>query len=62
MDEIKQYMNGQPDKDEAADTVLNASLPFLKADECELVKCELSGIVQEMKEEHQQSRNQGFHR
>gem|GEM_PF-4253087 len=26
-------MNGQPDKEKAAGTVLNASLPFLKADE-----------------------------
>jgi len=31
--DIKRYMNGQPDKEKAAGTVLNASLPFLKADE-----------------------------
>ena len=31
--DIKRYMNGQPDKEEAAGTVYNASLPFLKADE-----------------------------
>ncbi len=30
-------MNSQPDKEEAADNVLNASLPFLKSDECERV-------------------------
>jgi hypothetical protein len=36
-------MNGQPDKEEAANTVLNASLPFLKSDECERVKGQLSG-------------------
>lgn len=31
--DIKRYMNGQLDKEEAAGTVYNASLPFLKADE-----------------------------
>ena len=36
--DVKRYMNSQPDKDEAAGTVLNASLPFLKSDECERVK------------------------
>ncbi len=30
-------MNGQPDKNKAANTVLNASRPFLKSDECERV-------------------------
>ena len=60
--EIKRYMNGQPDKEEAAGTVYNASLPFLKADECERVKGQLSDIAQDMKEERQQSRSRGFHR
>ena len=59
--DVKRYMNGQPDKDVAADTVLNASLPFLKSDECERVKGQLSYIVQDMKEERQQSRSRGFH-
>ena len=57
----RRYMNSQPDKDEAAGTVLNASLPFLKSDECEKVKGQLSYIVQDMKEEHQKSQNRGFH-
>ena len=60
--DIKRYMNGQPDKDEAANTVLNASRPFLKSDECERVKGQLSYIVQDMKEEEQQNRSCGFHR
>ena len=59
--DVKRYMNGQPDKDVAADTVLNASLPFLKSDECEKVKGQLSYIVQYMKEERQQGRSRGFH-
>ena len=59
--DVKRYMNGQSDKDVAADTVLNASLPFLKSDECEKVKGQLSYIVQDMKEERQQSRSRGFH-
>ena len=59
--DVKRYMNGQPDKDVAADTVLNASLPFLKSEECEKVKRQLSYIVQDMKEEQQQSRSRGFH-
>ena len=59
--DVRRYMNGQPDKDEAADTVLNASRPFLKADESERVKGQLSYIVQEMKEERLQSQNRGFH-
>jgi hypothetical protein len=54
-------MNSQPDKDEAAGTVLNASLPFLKSDEHKRVKGQLSYIVQDMKEERQQSRSRGFH-
>ena len=60
--DVRHYMNGQPDKDEAANTVLNASCPFLKSDECERVKRQLSYIVQEMKEEHQQNRSRGLHR
>ena len=59
--DVKRYMNSQPDKDEAAGTVLNASLPFMKSDECEKVKGQLSYIVQDMKEERQQSRSRGFH-
>ena len=54
-------MNSQPDKDEAAGTVLNASLPFLKSDEHERVKGQLSYIAQDMKEERLQSRSRGFH-
>jgi len=59
--DVKRYMNCQPDKEEAAGTVLNASLPFLKSDECERVKGQLSYIVKDMKEERQQSRNRGYH-
>ena len=59
--DVRRYMNNQPDKDEAANAVLNASHPFLKADECERVKGQLSYIVQDMKEEHKQSRSRGFH-
>jgi len=54
-------MNGQSDKEEAAGTVYNASLPFLKADECVSVKEQLSDIAQDMKEERQQSRSRGLH-
>ena len=54
-------MNGQSYKEIAADNVLQASLPFLKSDECERVKGQLSSIVQDMKEERQQSRSRGFH-
>ena len=60
--DVKRYMNSLPDKDKAADEVLNASRPFLKADESERVKGQLSYIVQDMKEEHQQNRSRGFHR
>ena len=60
--DIKRYMNGQPDKEKAAETVYNASLPFLNREECERVKGQLSYIVQDMKEERQQSRSRGFHR
>ena len=60
--DVRRYMNGQTDKDEAANTVFNASRPFLKADESERVKGQLSYIVQDMKEEQQQSRSRGFHR
>ena len=59
--DIKRYMNGQPDKEEAAGTVYKASLPFLKSDERERVKSQLSDIAKDMKEEHQQSRSRGFH-
>ena len=55
-------MNSQPDKEKAAGTVLKASLPFLKSDECERVKGQLSSIVQDMKEERKQSRSRGFYR
>ena len=58
---VKRYMNSQSDKEEAAGTVFKASLPFLKSDECEKVKGQLSYIVQDMKEERQQSRSRGFH-
>ena len=59
--DIKRYMNGQSDKEEAAGTVYNASLPFLKADECERVKGQLSDIAKGMKEDRQQNRSRGFH-
>jgi len=59
--DVKRYMNSQPDKENAAGKVLNASLPFLKSDECERVKGQLSYIVQDMKEERQQSQSRGFH-
>ncbi len=59
--DVKRYMNSQPNKENAAENVLSASLPFLKADEHERVKGQLSNIVQDMKEEHQQSRSRGFH-
>ena len=59
--DVKRYMNSQPNKEEAAGTVLKASLPFLKSDECERVKGQLSYIVQDMKEEHQKSQNRGYH-
>jgi hypothetical protein len=59
--DVKRYMNSQSDKEEAAGTVFKASLPFLKPDECEKVKGQLSYIVQDMKEERQQSRSRGFH-
>ena len=48
--DVKRYMNSLSDKEEAAGTVLKASLPFLKSDECEKVKGQLSYIVQDMKE------------
>ena len=59
--DVKHYMNSEPDKEKAAGTVLNASLPFLKSDECEKVKGQLSYIVQDMREERQQSQRRGFH-
>ena len=51
--DIKRYMNSQPDKEEAADIVLNASRPFLKADESERVKGNLFDIALDVKEERQ---------
>ena len=59
--DVKRYMNSQPDKEEAAGIVLNASLPFLKSDEHERVKGQLSYIVQDMKEDCQQSQSRGYH-
>jgi hypothetical protein len=59
--DIKRYMNGQPDKEKAAETVYNASLPFLNREECERVKGQLSAISKDMKEDCQQNRNRGFH-
>ena len=44
--DIKRYISGQPDKEEAADTVYNALLPFLKVDECERVKGQLADVDQ----------------
>ena len=59
--DIKRYMNGQPDKEEAAGTVYNASLPFLKADECERVKGQLSDITLDMKGDRRQNQRRRFH-
>ena len=59
--DVKRYMNSRPDKEEAAGIVLNASLPFLKSDEHERVKGQLSYIVQDMKEDCQQSLSRGYH-
>ena len=59
--DVKRYMNSQSDKEEAAGTVLKASLPFLKSDENERVKGQLSYIVQDMKEERQQNQSRGLH-
>lgn len=54
--DIKRYMNSQPDKEEAAETALKASLPFLKSDECDRVKGQLSYIVQDMKKDRHNGR------
>lgn len=54
-------MNSLPDKEEAAGTVLNASLPFLKADECVRVKGQLADIAQDMKEGLRQNQRRRFH-
>ena len=54
-------MNGQLDKEEAAGTVFNASRPFLKADECERVKGQLSDIAQDMKEGLRRNQRRRFH-
>ena len=59
--DVKRYMNSQPDKEEAAGTVLNASLPFLKSDECERVKRQLADIAQDMKEGLRQNQRCRFH-
>jgi len=59
--DVKRYMNSQLDKEKAAGTVLNASLPFLKSDEHERVKGQLSYIVQDMKKERQQTLSRGYH-
>ena len=59
--DVRRYINGQTDKDKAADEVCNASRPFLKADESERVKGQLSYIVQDMKEERQHRQSRGFH-
>ena len=59
--DIKRSMNGQPDKEEAAGTVYNASLPFLKADECERVKGQLSDITLDMKGDRRQNQRRRFH-
>ena len=59
--DIKRYMNGQSDKEEAAGTVYNASLPFLNREECERVKGQLSAISKDMKEERLQTRNCNIH-
>ena len=59
--DVKRYMNSLPDKEDAAGTVLKASLLFLKYEECERVKGQLSYIVQDMKEERQQNPSRGFH-
>ena len=60
--DIKRYMNSQPDKDEAAGIVLNASLPFLKSDEYERVKGNLFDIALDMKKERQQGHSYGHGR
>jgi hypothetical protein len=59
--DVKRYMNSQPDKEEAAETVYNASLPFLNREECERVKGQLSAISQDMKEACLQTRNRNIH-
>ena len=59
--DVRRYMNSQPDKAEAAGTVYNVSLPFLKVDECERVMGQLSDVAQDIKEERQQTRSRGFH-
>ena len=59
--DVKRYMNSQPDMEEAAGTVYNASLPFLKVDECERVKGQLADIAQDMKEGLRQNQRRRFH-
>lgn len=55
-------MNSQPDKEEAADIVLNTSRPFLKADESERVEGNLFDIALDVKEERQQGHSYGHGR
>lgn len=59
--DIKRYMNGQPDKEKVAETVYNASLPFLNREECERVKGQLYAIAKDMKEDCLQARNHNIH-
>ena len=59
--DVRRYMNSQPDKEESAGTVYNASLPFLKVDECERVKGQLADIAQDMKEGLRQNQRRRFH-
>ena len=59
--DVKRNMNSQPDKAEAAGTMLKASLLFLKSDECERVKGQLFYIVQYIKKKRQQHQILRFH-
>ena len=59
--DIKRYINGQPDKEKVAGTVYNASLPFLKVDECERAKGQLADIAQDMKEGLRQNQRRRFY-
>ncbi len=58
---IRLLIGLETDTDETAGTVFNASLPFLKADECERVKGNLFDIALDMKEERKQRQSRGFH-
>lgn len=48
--DVKRYVISQSDKGEATGMVLKSSLPFLKSDECERLRGQLSYIVLYMKE------------